>query len=326
MKPFQQRNPITIGIAGLVVLVLAFALAMNFERLPMIGGTLYNANFSESAGLVPGNEVRISGVKVGTVSDVSLDGDHVKVSFRVKDTSLGDQTRAAIKIKTLLGQKFLALDPHGTKEMESDDTIPLQRTMAPFDVVQAFSGLSNDLGQIDTQQLAQSFNVMSQTFANTPNDVHGALTGLSALSETIAKRDAQLKQLLGNTNQVSKTIADRDAEFQKLLSDSNLLLSEVKQRREAINGLLVGTRNLSVQLTGLVNENSAQLGPTLQQLNQVTALLQHNQDNLDRTIQLMAPFTRLFANTLGNGRWFDTYICGLLPPAVGPINQEGCKQ
>ncbi len=310
----------------MVLLALGFLVAINFDKLPMVGGTLYNADFSESAGLVPGNEVRISGVKVGTVSDVALDGDHVKVSFRVKDAWLGDQTRAAIKIKSLLGQKYLALDSHGTRELSASDTVPLQRTMAPFDVVQALSGLSNDLGQIDTQQLAQSFNVMSQTFANTPNNVHGALTGLSALSETIAKRDAQLKELLSNTNQVSKTIADRDAEFQKLLADSNLLLSEVKQRREAINGLLVGTRNLSVQLTGLVSENSAQLGPTLQQLNQVTAMLQHNQDNLDRTIKMMAPFTRLLTNTAGNGRWIDAYICGLLPPAVGPINQAGCYQ
>ena len=54
-------------------------------------------------------------------------------------------------------------------------------------------------------------------------------------------------------------------------------------------------------------------------------MLQRNQDSLDRSIELFAPFTRLFANVLGNGRWFDTYICGLLPPAAGPINQEGCQ-
>jgi phospholipid/cholesterol/gamma-HCH transport system substrate-binding protein len=42
----------------------------------------------------------------------------------------------------------------------------------------------------------------------------------------------------------------------------------------------------------------------------------------------MAPFYRVFANTLGNGRWFDTYICGLLPPSVNlgvvGFNEEGC--
>jgi phospholipid/cholesterol/gamma-HCH transport system substrate-binding protein len=325
MKPFRARNPLKIGIAGLLALVLAFLFALNFDNLPLIGGKTYTADFSEAAGLSSGNEVRVAGVKVGTVSDVALEGDHVKVSFRVKDAWVGDQTRAAIKIKTLLGQKYLALDPEGSQELSTSVPIPLQRTMAPYDVIQAFSGLSQTVGQINTQQLAQSFQTLSDTFANTPQDVRGALTGLSALSQTVASRDQQLQQLLQNTTKVSQTLADRDAEFQKLLGDGNLLLQELQSRRDSISALLDGTRNLSIQLTGLVNDNSAQLGPALQQLDQVTQMLQRNQDNLDRSIQLFSPFTRVFANTLGNGHWFDTYVCGLLPPAVGPVNPKGCQ-
>jgi phospholipid/cholesterol/gamma-HCH transport system substrate-binding protein len=325
MKPFRARNPLTIGIVGLVVLVLAFLVALNFDRLPLIGGTSYSADFSEAAGLRSGNEVRVAGVKVGTVSNVALAGDHVKVSFRVRNAWIGDQTTAAIKIKTLLGQKYLALDPEGERALASSQPIPLQRTMAPYDVVEAFSGLSQTVGQINTQQLAQSFRTISDTFAGTPADVRGALTGLSALSQTIASRDDQLQQLLQNTAAVTKTVADRDAEFQKILNDGNLLLTEIRARRDSITALLKGTRDLSAQLTGLVNDNAGQIGPALQQLNQVTQLLQRNQDNLNRSIQAFAPFTRLLGNVVGNGRWFDTYVCGVLPPAVGPVNPEGCQ-
>lgn len=325
MKSFRARNPLTIGIVGLLVLVLAFVVTLNFDRLPLIGGTSYSADFSEAAGLQSGNEVRIAGVKVGTVGAVSLEGDHVKVSFRVRNAWIGDQTTAAIKIKTLLGQKYLALDPEGTRAMPSSQPIPLQRTMAPYDVIEAFSGLSQTVGQINTQQLAQSFRTISDTFAGTPADVRGALTGLSALSQTIASRDDQLRQLLQNTAAVSKTVADRDAEFQKILDDGNQLLAEIRARRDSITALLKGTRDLSAQLTGLVNDDAAQIGPALQQLNQVTQLLQRNQDNLNRSIQVFAPFTRLLGNTVGNGRWFDTYVCGLLPPSVGPVNPEGCQ-
>lgn len=324
MKPFRARNPITIGIVSLVVLALAFLFALNFNRLPLIGGTSYSADFSEAAGLSSGNEVRIAGVKVGTVSDVALEGDHVKVSFRVRNAWIGDQTTAAIKIKTLLGQKYLALDPEGSQPLRGSEPIPLQRTMAPYDVIEAFSGLSQTVGQINTQQLAQSFRTISDTFSNTPADVRGALTGLSALSQTIASRDDQLRQLLQNASAVTKTVADRDADVQKILDDGNQLLAEIRARRDSITELLRGTRDLSAQLTSLVDENSAQLGPALQQLNQVTLLLQRNQDNLNRSIQAFAPFTRLLGNVVGNGRWFDTYVCGVLPPAVGPVNPEGC--
>ncbi|GAB3294533.1 MCE family protein [Parasphingorhabdus pacifica] len=325
MTSFQQRNPLTIGIAGILVLVLGFVLAMNFERLPLIGGTVYKAHFTEAAGLRPDNEVRVAGVKVGSVSDVELEDGHVTVSFRVTDTWVGDNTSAAIKVKSLLGQKFLALDPRGSEELPSSEPIPTERTLAPYDVVEAFSDLSTTIGEIDNQQLAESFRTMSDTFSNTPDDVRGALDGLSALSQTIASRDQELQELLERTSNVSKTVADRNAEFEKLLADGNLLLKEVKDRRESISSLLDGTRELSQQLSGLVDENAAQLGPTLEQLDRVTRMLQRNQDNLDRSIELFDPFTRMFANVLGNGRWFDTYICGLLPPAVGPINQEGCQ-
>ncbi|GGI93725.1 ABC transporter substrate-binding protein [Saccharopolyspora subtropica] len=325
MTPFSQRDPLRIGIVGLLALVLVLLLALNIERLPLIGGTTYTAHFTEAAGLRPDNEVRIAGVKVGTVTDVELVGDHVEVSFRVGDAWLGDRTTAAIKIKTLLGQKYLALDPQGSRELSPSEPIPVQRTMSPYDVIEAFSDLSTTVDRIDTRQLAQSFRTLSDTFGATSDEVSGALDGLSRLSQTISARDEQLEQLLDNTARVSRTVADRNAEFEKLLADGNLLLQEIRARRDSISALLDGTRELSAQLSGLVDDNAAQIGPTLQQLDRVTKMLQRNQDNLNRSLEMFAPFTRLFANVLGNGRWFDTYICGLLPPAIGPINQKGCQ-
>jgi phospholipid/cholesterol/gamma-HCH transport system substrate-binding protein len=325
MKSFQKRNPIPIALVGLVVLLLGFIAAMNADDLPVIGGgTTYSADFSEASGLQKGNDVRVAGVKVGKVSDITLDGDKVKVSFKVKDAWLGDRTAAAIKIKTLLGQKYLSLDPQGENALNPNQTIPRDRTMAPYDVLDAFRGLSQTVDNIDVQQLAKSFDTISETFANTPDDVKGALSGLSKLSDTIASRDQQLSNLLANTREVSQTLVDRDAEVQKLITDGNQLLSEISQREEAITALLNGSRELATQLQGLVDDNSKQLNPVLTQLDQLTSMLQRNQDSLAQGIQKFAPFIRVFTNTIGNGRWFDNYICGFLLPSFGPINEQGC--
>jgi phospholipid/cholesterol/gamma-HCH transport system substrate-binding protein len=329
MKPFSERNPVTIGAIGLTVIALLLLTAFYSDDLPIIGGgTTYTADFSEAAGLVPGNEVRVAGVKVGKVSKVGLDGDHVKVTFKVKDAWMGDRTTAAIRIKTLLGQKFLALDPQGSTPMDPSTSIPKNRTIAPYDVNEAFNGLANTVGQIDTKQLADSFQVLSNTFSDTPQNVRGALDGLSALSKTISSRDEELAKLLNNTKQITQTLSDRNDQFEKLLSDGNALLGEVRKRRDAITSLLSGTRELSKQLSGLVADNNEQLRPALEQLDRVTTVLQRNQDNLNKGLALTAPFYRVFANTLGNGRWFDTYICGLLPPSVNlgviGFNDEGC--
>jgi phospholipid/cholesterol/gamma-HCH transport system substrate-binding protein len=326
MKSFQKRNPVPIALIGIAVIVLGFIAALNSENLPVVGGgTTYTAEFSEAAGLAKDNDVRVAGVKVGKVSDITLDGASVKVSFKVKAAWLGDKTNAAIKIKTVLGQKYLSLDPEGQNTLDPAVAIPRERTMAPYDVIDAFRDLSSTVDNIDTTQLAKSFDVISSTFANTPADVKGALSGLSKLSETVASRDSQLSNLLANTRQVSQTLVDRDAEVQKLLADGNKLLDEVGRRKKAIDALLTGSRQLATQLQGLVGDNNQQLDPVLTQLDQLTSMLQRNQDSLGEGIAKFAPFIRVFTNTVGSGRWFDNYICGLVLPSVGPINQDGCN-
>ena len=325
----RTRHPIAIGIAGLVILALLATAAYNVDKLPFIGGgTIYTAQFRDAAGLQAGDPVYIAGVEVGRVTAVELAGDRVRASLRVRNAWLGDQTNAAIEIKSLLGAKSVSLDPRGEHALDPRTPIPLSRTASPYDVVEALSGLSGTLQRLDTGQLEQSLQTLADTFRGTPADVRGTLEGLSRLSETIAGRDEQIHHLLTGTDKLSGVLAGRNAEFERLLADGNLLLAEVRRRREAIGALLTNVQALSVQLRGLVADNSAQLRPALEQLDRVAAVLQRNQLNLDRGLQLEPVFIRLFTNTLGNGRWFDNYICGLLPPptALGPlvINERGC--
>ncbi|MDT7597739.1 MAG: phospholipid/cholesterol/gamma-HCH transport system substrate-binding protein [Pseudonocardiales bacterium] len=325
----RPRHPIAIGIAGLVILALLATAAYNADRLPFIGGgTIYTAQFSDAAGLRAGDPVYIAGVEVGRVTAIELAGDRVRASLRVRNAWLGDQTNAAIEIKSLLGAKSVSLDPRGQRALDPRTPIPLSRTASPYDVVEALGGLSGTLQQIDTAQLEQSLQTLADTFRATPADVRGTLNGLSRLSETIAGRDQQIHHLLAGTEALTGVLAGRNAEFERLLADGNLLLAEVRRRREAISALLTDVQALSLQLRGLVADNTAQLRPALQQLDRVAAVLQRNQLNLDRGLALEPVFIRLFTNTLGNGRWFDNYICGLLPPptALGPltINERGC--
>jgi phospholipid/cholesterol/gamma-HCH transport system substrate-binding protein len=323
VKSFRERNPVPIGVIGTVVLVAVAALVYFWGDLPGIGGTTYQAEFSEAAGLRSDDEVRVAGVKVGTVKDVELDEAHdykrVLVTFRVEDTWIGDHTTAAIKIKTLLGRKFLALHPTGNAEQEPDSPIGLDRTATPYDVTQAFEGLANTVGDIDTGQLAASFQTISDTFADSPEHVKTALDGLSALSRTISSRDDQLAQLLANSRQITTTLAGTNSDFDKLLDDGKLLLDELNNRRDAIHDLLTGTSDLAEQLSGLVADNQRQLGPALAQLDQVTDILTKYGDKLDRSLQLAGPYFRALTNITGSGRWIDTYVCGLVPD-----NREPC--
>jgi phospholipid/cholesterol/gamma-HCH transport system substrate-binding protein len=315
---------VPLAITGILVIAALTALAFNATTI-FSGATTYLADFTEAAGLHAGDMVTIAGVEAGRVGAVKLDGDHVRVAFAVDDAWVGDQTSASIQIRTLLGAKYLALDPQGGAPLEPSAPIPLARTASPLDVVAAFNGLSGTIDQLDTKQLATSLETLATTFQDTPDDVRGALSGLSRLSTTIAGRDDQIRSLLAGTHQLSGVLAQRSGDVTTLLSDGNQLLAELQQREQAIASLLDATLRLSQQLSGLVADNQARLRPTLETLGRVVDVLQRNQDNLASTIKSEAVFIRLFTNAVGNGRWFDSYICGLLPtPTIGPLNPGGC--
>ena len=318
--PFRERNPVKIGAISIAVMLALLAAAFKAGDLPLIGGgDTYHADFAEAGGLQANDEVRIAGVRVGKVTGIDLDGDKVKVTFKVDTPShFGAESGAQIKVKTLLGSMYLALVPKGSGQLEKDSTIPVSRTQSPYDIVQAFSGLASRAERIDTDRLATSLDTVADLTKDTPAAFQGTLRGLSRLSQTVASRNDQINDLLKNLDTVSGTLANRDQDIVSLMHDSDTLLRALVSRRAAVHRLLVSTSQFSNELTLLVQQSRADLKPALSNLQGVVNLLLKNQNNLDESLRLMAPFYRVFANTLGDGPWFDTWISNLPPiPPVG---------
>ncbi|GAA1939442.1 MCE family protein [Nocardioides marmoribigeumensis] len=316
--PFRERNPVTIGAISLAVIAALLVVAFKAGDLPVIGGgDTYYASFSEAGGLKPNDEVRIAGVRVGKVRSVELKGSRVRVKFQVDNSAqFGKETGAEIKVKTILGSMFLALKPAGPGQLAEGTDIPVSRTSSPYDVVEVFEGLAERSERIDTKQLATAFDTLAAVTRNTPEEFKSALKGVSALSQTVASRDDQLNELLRNLDDVSQVLGDRKDDIVALMKDGDVLFRALVARRQAVSNLLKATANLSQELTTLVRQSRADLKPALDQLQGVVDLLNANQENLDSSLRLLAPFYRVFANTLGNGPWFDTIIKNL-PPAPG---------
>lgn len=323
--PFRDRNPVIVGAISLATIAAMILLAFRADDLPLIGGgDTYYANFAEAGGLKANDEVRVAGVRVGKVEKLELDGDHVKVTFRVEnDVDFGPDSGAAIKVKTLLGAMYLELEPAGSGQMNEGGTIPASRTTSPYDVVEAFEGLAETSGAIDVDQLKDSLGVLSDLTRNTPQEFRDALTGVSALSNNLAARDEQINTLLKNLRKVSGVLGDRDQDIIELMKDADVLFTALVSRRDAIHNLLTATSTMSQELTKLVNQSKADLKPALTHLDTVVDVLVKNQDNLDESLRLMAPFYRYFASTLGNGPWFDSTITNM-PPICNPKKLPKC--
>ena len=160
--------------------------------------------------------------------------------------------------------------------------------------------------------------MLSQTFKDTPAEVRTSLQGLARLSDTICSRDAQLNTLLSATRKVTQVLADRNGEFTKLILDSNTLLTEVQRRRALIDSILKSTQELSRQLSGPGQRqpDRADTGAAAARHGDRHPVAQPGGTSA-QTINNLAPFVRVFTNTLGNGRWFDSFVDNLLPAVVG---------
>ncbi|MDT5265221.1 MAG: phospholipid/cholesterol/gamma-HCH transport system substrate-binding protein, partial [Mycobacterium sp.] len=102
-----DNNPTRTGIFGIVLVACLVLVSFGYTKLPFWPqGKDYEAYFTDAGGISPGNDVAVSGIKVGQVSSVELAGDAAKVTFTVdRDIKVGDQSLVAIKTDTVLGQK-----------------------------------------------------------------------------------------------------------------------------------------------------------------------------------------------------------------------------
>ncbi len=310
MKPFRERNPVIIGVIGFVIIALLLLSSFKADRLPIIGaGDTYHADFAEIGGLRDGDEVRVAGVTVGNVNGLELKGDKVDVTFKIdKGTDLGRETGAEIRIRTLLGSSFLALTPSGSGELKKGSTIPVSRTVPPYDVVEAFSDLSTTVDALDVDQLSEALGTFADIAERTPTEFRGAIKGVSDLSANLAARDQQINTLLVNLKKVTGVLNSKGTQLETLFKDSAVLFDALSSRRAEIHRLLVSTTAISNQLSKLVKDTRADLNPALKQLDKVTTMLRKNEASIDESLRLIPGFFRVFANALGQGPWFETFV------------------
>ena len=109
----DDSNPLRTGIFGIVLVGCLVLVSFGYTKLPFWPqGKPYEAYFTDAGGISPGNDVNVSGIRVGEVTGVELAGDAAKVTFTVdRDVKVGDQSLVAIKTDTVLGEKSLAVTP-----------------------------------------------------------------------------------------------------------------------------------------------------------------------------------------------------------------------
>lgn len=318
MLRYRGHHLIRAGFIGVVLALLIVAVGLAPQRLATLATSVrYQALFTEAGGLSPGNAVTVAGIKVGTVSDVSLQGRDALVTFGVDGAvPLRSQTTAHIRTGTVLGERVMTLESHGTAHMHPGDVIPVSRTSSPYSLTEAVNNLTTNVAGTDTATLNQALDTLSQTLDQVAPQLGPAFDGLTRSSKALNERNETLTDLLSSARDVSGILSERSQQVDALILNGNDLLAILNERREAIVDLLNNTSAVAQQLSGVVADNEKQLAPTLDKLNSVLAMLQKNRDNLAKALPGLAKFSTSLAEVVSNGPYYNAYVANLLPSVM----------
>ncbi|OMB79797.1 MlaD family protein [Mycolicibacterium conceptionense] len=302
--PLEGRNRTLLGIIAVAV-VSALIATLLLIKVANIGYREYTAQFLQAAALRPGNPITVAGVPVGEVMSMKLAGDHVEAVLKVRnDVALGEDSRASIKITTILGSRYLALYPGGGGSLP-DNRFDLLHTEVPYDLQEALADVTRTYEQVDTDKFAQSLSILGEQMKTLPPVVPQALENTHTLSTIIAQRRDQLGELLKTTEMISDTLRRQQSTIGSLVHQGNSLLGEFVARRATFQAMMDSLTVLVQRLSNIVIDDRPELEELLRNLHELSGMLSQHDDLLRSTLQSAPIALRGLANATGNGNAVD---------------------
>jgi phospholipid/cholesterol/gamma-HCH transport system substrate-binding protein len=306
------------ALVKLVIFMVVTALATGVLVI-IIGGITfgsshsYKAEFTDATGLVKGDDVRIAGVKVGSVQDISIvDRTRALVSFSVQsDTALTRSTNADIRYRNLVGQRYIALTNEigNTGVLSPGTTIPTSHTSPALDLTVLFNGfkpLFQALSPSDVNEL--SYEII-QVFQGEGGTLDGLLSHTASITQTLADRDHIIGALITNLNSVLAHISSRNHQLNRLITTFRQFVGGLKKDRGAILGSLNQISNLSVQTADLVSGIRRPFVADIHHLRGFAGNLDRGKAEIDRVLQVMPIKLTKVGRTAIYGSWFNFYLC-----------------
>lgn len=315
-------------IFAVITLLCSAALAGTIAN--QVGGstTDYSARFTDATGVNNGDEIRISGVRVGQVNAVKLvDRKVAQVDFSVRDdVALPRSVQATIKFRNLIGQRYIALEQStgSAERLAPDAIIPLEQTRPAVNLTQLFNGfrpLLQALSPNDVNQLSMELVAVLQGEGPT---VSSLLARTATLTSTIADKDAVIGSVIDNLNVTLDTINARDTEFTQLVQTVRQLVSGLSKDRNAIGEAVSSIDDLTDATADLLSDARPPLKEDVQQLGRLAENLNDNQKLVERFLVTLPKKLDVLIPLGTDTSRFNFFLCkasgriGVGPPLAPP--------
>ena len=273
----------------------------------------YKAEFVDATGVVKGDDVRVAGVKVGSVTDIEIiDRPRALVSFDVdSDVSVNLATHAAIRYRNLVGQRYISLSQQvgDTTPLEEDAVIDVRNTSPALDLTVLFNGFKPLFQALSPDDINQLSYEIVQVFQGEGGTLESLLGHTASVTKTLADRDEVITDLIVNLDDVLDRIADRDTELSDLIVTFKQLVRGLKQDRKPILDSLEQISALSEETASLVTGIRKPFTNDIKQLRRFADNVNRNKGELDRALQVLPIKLEKVGRTAIYGSYFNFYLC-----------------
>lgn len=328
MISFPERRAWLVGLVSIILISIGVALAFSVNKFEALRGVYeLSADLQDAAGLQPGNEVRVAGVKVGTVKSIALTDTAARVELEMQDDlRVPLETQLEVKLKTLLGQKFIELqfpraylatvaeDPDNAVTagfFEEGDVIPLSQTKIPYEIYQAANEGTQVLAEIDKKAVRKMLDTLTGVVGRSKEELRGALSGINRAGAVLSDKNEGVAELLANLEDVSGTLSKGRGDIGGVLERASTVLETLAKRRKTIGTLLAATNDLGGNLASLIETARSPIEAGTSDLNSLILVLQEELDTLGVALDEMPKAQEMFAQPLQFGRFVEVHICAV---------------
>jgi len=276
----------------------------------------YKAVFTDVAGLSLGDDVRIAGVRVGTVKDIKIvKHDLAQISFTVvKERSLPKSTHARLRYRNLIGQRYLDIvqgagDPNDL--LKNNGTIPQSQTANALDLTALFQGFQPLFTGLNADQINALSTEIIQSLQGEGGSLELLLTNLGDLTNAIADKDQVIGSVVDNLASVLTVVGDRDAELSNLILQLQGFISGLSADRNAIGNSIDSINALATSTAGLLTRVRGPLAKDIVDITALTANLNRNSATVQSVLQELPGTVATLVRTGSYGSWFNFYLCSV---------------
>jgi phospholipid/cholesterol/gamma-HCH transport system substrate-binding protein len=304
---------IKFGAFGVVMVILTAFLFFIFNQTTTGATTGYSAVFTDASRLRSGDTVRIAGIRVGTVKDVTLMPDRkVLVKFDTdRNIKLTTSTKAAIRYLNLVGDRFMELvdSPGSTKILPKDARIPVDRTTPALDLDLLLGGLKPVIRGLNPQDVNALTSSLIQILQGQGGTLESLFSKTSSFTNSLADNNQVIEQLIDDLRSSLDTLSKDGDDFSSAIDRLEKLVSGLSSDRDPIGDAITSLDNGTASLADLLGRARPPLAGTVDQLNRLAPNI--NVPHLDAAIQRLPELYRKLARVGAYGGFFPYYLCGI---------------